>query len=94
MPAVAQHTASRENEGHWYVVQFSNNPAPTSAPANQFLATDFVDYLKNAIRKTRNLSRRQRGDPRDPAGSAVWDLSADSLWGTRDEPRSGFRKGD
>ena len=40
MPAVAQHTASRENDGHWYAVQSSNNPAPTSAPANQFLAAD------------------------------------------------------
>jgi hypothetical protein len=62
MPAVAQHTASRQNDGHWYVVQSSNNPAPTSAPANQFLAADLVDYLKDAIRKTRNLSRRQRRD--------------------------------
>lgn len=37
------------------MVQFSSNPAPTVAPANQFLATDFVDYLKNALGKMRNL---------------------------------------
>jgi hypothetical protein len=51
MPAVATYTASRENDGHWYVVQSSNNPAPTSAAANHFLAADLVDYLKNALRK-------------------------------------------
>lgn len=63
------------------------------APANQFLATDFVDYLKNALGKMRNLDANA-ATPETRPDLQSKDLSADSLWGSRDEPRSVFRKGD
>lgn len=49
MSAVAQPTVSRETDGPLVRGPLLEQPTTHVCPANQFLAADFVDYLKNAI---------------------------------------------